>query len=213
MNDYEKEWDSVWSKKTFLSRIVTCGRNFYDKYFLDLINPHSNKEKTFLEIGCGTSSLLLKLARDFKNCTGLDISDEALKISENNAKKSGIKNVKFVKGDCFNLPMKDNTFDVVWSQGLIEHFNNPLEIVEEHYRVCKKGGIVLISTPARYSYQFPWYVLTRPKLLRRFWPWTNQEFYTREKYKKLMKNLDYNYKIFKLPGDFTKAFIILEIKK
>ena len=43
MNDYEKEWDSVWSKKTFLSRMVTCGRNFYDKYFLDLIKPSSKR--------------------------------------------------------------------------------------------------------------------------------------------------------------------------
>ncbi|MBU0929636.1 MAG: class I SAM-dependent methyltransferase [Nanoarchaeota archaeon] len=213
MNNYEKEWDNVWSKKTFLSRMVTYGRNFYDKFFFKLILPFESKEKKFLEIGCGTSSLLLKLANNFKKCVGLDISNEALKISSNNAERLKIKNVNFIKGDCFNLPIKNNIFDVVWSQGLIEHFENPLKIIEEHYRVCKKGGVVLISTPAKYSYQSIWYLLTRPKFLRRFWPWTYQEFYTKRKYKKLIKSLNYNYKIFKLPGDLTKAFIILKIEK
>ena len=81
------------------------------------------------------------------------------------------------------MPIKENSVDVVWSQGLIEHFENPLKIVTEHYRICQSGGVVLISTPAKYSYQHLWYKITRPKMLRKFWPWTEQEFYNKKKYR------------------------------
>lgn len=213
MNNYEEEWDNVWSANNWLSKLVEKGRNHYNIFFMNLFKVKNSQQKNILEIGCGTSSLLLKLAKDFKEVVGLDISDEALKISNLNALKMGVRNSRFVKGDCFNLPFKDNSFDFVWSQGLIEHFDDPKKIVLEHYRVCKKNGVVLISTPAKYSYQFLWYKLTRPVLLRRFWPWTDQTFYTRDKYHNIMQGISNKYQIFYLSGDWTRAFIILKVEK
>lgn len=213
MSKYEEEWNSVWSKNNTISKAINKGRNFYNQRFIKLFRSSFDKNKSFLEIGCGTSSLLLSMALHFKKVTGLDLSDEALKISKKNAAKMKVKNATFVKGDCFNIPFKDNTFDIVWSQGLIEHFPNPKKVVEEHYRVCKKGGLIIISTPLKYSYQHLWYIITRLRFLRQFWPWTDQDFYTKKKYQNLISDKNWKHKISYLPGDLTRTFIILKIKK
>ena len=89
----------------------------------------------------------------------------------------GVKNARFEGGDCLDLAY-ENAFDVVWSQGLMEHFDDPEAVAREHYKAVKKGGIALLSVPYRYSYHALWYLATRPRFLRPLWPWTDQRFYT-----------------------------------
>ena len=61
-----------------------------------------------------------------------------------NAKLSG---TLAVIGDARKLPFPDNTFDLVYSLGVIEHFPETSSAVTEHARVVKNGGHVLITTP------------------------------------------------------------------
>jgi len=116
-----------------------------------------------------------------------------------------------VKGDCRDLPFKDNQFDVVLSQGLIEHFKRPKKIILEHIRTCKPG-VVLISVPFRYSYHFLWWWITRNRYLKRFWPWMDQEFYTEEKFEGLMAGVAEGYRVYLLQPAFL-GILILEIRK
>lgn len=180
INIVNSDWDNVWSRKTFLTKIVDLGRKIYNFYFISLIKDNIKTGK-LLEIGCGTSSAIKKI-KELDQVIGIDISREAMKISN----KDKNQNNAFIRGDCFKLPIADNTFDLVWSQGLIEHFSEPDKIVNEHYRVCKNGGIMLISVPYKYSYTLIWWYLTRPKFLRSLWPWTDQEFYTKRKFMKII---------------------------
>jgi len=62
---------------------------------------------------------------------GLDISDKSLKISHG-------KGIKCVKGNAEELPFKNDTFDLVYSDGLLEHFLDPKPIIKEIFRVSKK---------------------------------------------------------------------------
>ncbi len=57
-----------------------------------------------------------------------------------------------VCGDAFALPFPDETFDVVFHQGLLEHFRNAGGLVAENARVLKRGGLVLVDVPQRYHY-------------------------------------------------------------
>lgn len=54
-----------------------------------------------------------------------------------------------ISGDGFALPFEDESFDFVYSLGLIEHFpeTESARLVNEHVRVCRPGGSVLISVP------------------------------------------------------------------
>jgi SAM-dependent methyltransferase len=54
-------------------------------------------------------------------------------------------------GDTFHLPYRSDTFDVVFSQGLLEHFSDPVPAVLEQVRVLRPGGILCVDVPQTFS--------------------------------------------------------------
>lgn len=67
------------------------------------------------------------------------------------ALESGLP-IQLVGGDAFELPFQDGTFDVVFHQGLLEHFREPqaTNLLKENVRVLKPGGLLLVDVPQRY---------------------------------------------------------------
>jgi 2-polyprenyl-3-methyl-5-hydroxy-6-metoxy-1,4-benzoquinol methylase len=175
--DQVQGWDDIWENKSIMNRIVDVGRVFYNMWFLRLIGDHG-KVNNFCELGCGTASLLGQIAKQSERVVGTDNSDKALERSRRFFQSKGIDNGEFINDDVLNPKIKEQ-FDTVWSQGLIEHFEDPAKVVETHIKLTRQGGMSIISVPFRYGYQYPWYLLTRPKLLRWFWPWTEQIFFTK----------------------------------
>lgn len=170
---YQKdEWQSVWKRQGLLTGIVNIGRDTYNWFFRRYLKQFITKDTRFLEVGCGTATLTLSLAPLMKELVGVDITQAAIELSNQHALEMGITNSHFVLGDCLNLQFKDE-FDIVWSQGLMEHFEHPEKVAFEHYKATKPSGLTIISIPYKYSYHALWYILTRPKILRRFWPWTD----------------------------------------
>ena len=55
-----------------------------------------------------------------------------------------------VQGDAFCLPFKSDSMDIVFHQGLLEHFTNPQDILKENFRVIKPEGLTLADVPQRY---------------------------------------------------------------
>jgi SAM-dependent methyltransferase len=76
----------------------------------------------------------------------LDFTMEALRITTCSSPA-----IQPMCGDTLHLPFADGTYDAVFSQGLLEHFSDPLSIVREQSRVVKPGGVLLIDVPQRYS--------------------------------------------------------------
>jgi len=106
-----------------------------------------------LEVGFGSGRILSKVAFDSESsCTGVDVNDGAFKSLAYFAKQQGVE-VASVKGDGFCLPFRDGSFDVVYSEGVIEHFPiwKSQMLLEEHVRVCRRGGIVIVSVPNRFA--------------------------------------------------------------
>ncbi len=52
-----------------------------------------------------------------------------------------------MRGDAFKAPFPDNTFDLVFHQGLAEHFKDSLPLIKENYRILKHGGCCLCDVP------------------------------------------------------------------
>jgi len=172
------EWNAVWQSPT--QRAIGVGRTFYNRYLKREILPYAGLDKRFLEIGCGTASLLCDLAPSFNEVIGLDISEAALEGATARARDRKIQNARFTQGDCFALPFEDGSFDVVWSQGLHEHFPNYEDILREEFRVCKVGGAVIAGVPYRYSYPTVWYAISRVTNCHKLWPWTEQVFFKKD---------------------------------
>ena len=158
-----------------------------------------------LEVGAGTGRDSLALAKAGAKVFILDYSEESLKISsELVAQAPG--NLHLIQGDAFNSPFPDKTFDIVFHQGLAEHFKNPIPLLRENARLLKKGGFCLCDVPQT----FHLYTVIKHILIafnKWFAGWETQ--FTPVQLKKLMK--DSGLEVVHSYGDWMRPNLIYRI--
>ncbi|MCR4329307.1 MAG: methyltransferase domain-containing protein [Candidatus Roizmanbacteria bacterium] len=107
----------------------------------DYIKTYSKNynKKRILDLGCG-EGYFTSLFGLRNNVIGIDLQ---------NIVPKKYKNFIYRKADVTNLPFKSSSMDLVISFDVIEHIQNDKKMLDEAYRVLKKGGHILFGTPNR----------------------------------------------------------------
>lgn len=108
-------------------------------YMKEYVGFESYAGKKVLEIGCGAGTDLCEFARSRALVTGIDITDSALSLARERLAVEGLAGA-VVKYDGRRLPFDGNSFDLVYSWGVLHHSPYMGEIYAEAHRVLVKGG-------------------------------------------------------------------------
>jgi SAM-dependent methyltransferase len=129
----------------------------------------AGRKSRFIEVGCGTAldCCLLLERRPMATGFAIDLSFEATRISQTNAANLR-KSVHSAVADLNHLPFPDGHFDLVFSQGVLEHFEDPCPAMKEQMRVLSASGVLVVDVPQRFNL----YTLRKKRSMQAgTWPW------------------------------------------
>ncbi|HCL58158.1 MAG TPA: ubiquinone biosynthesis protein UbiE [Spirochaetia bacterium] len=101
-----------------------------------------------LELGSGRGLQTILSARqsgDKGMVYGLDLSEKMVEKANESLKDSELKNLKFLTGDLHRLPFENQSFDLIYSNCVLNHSTDKLKAYQEIFRVLKPGGKIVIG--------------------------------------------------------------------
>ena len=118
---------------------------FIAKDLKKILSERNFSNLEHLDIGCGNGFITKIINKFFKKTTGIDLSNEGIKLAKKKSKK--IKNLNFLNIAPEKLIKKNIKFDVITTIEVIEHQYDPFEFMSNIEKLSKKNGYVLITTP------------------------------------------------------------------
>lgn len=141
------DWDTYYKKPASATSFT---RNISEQKIIGILKTlFVHKKITICELGGGGSFLADSIcaALPVRKYHIIDMNDYGLNLLN---QKTSLKDIlTWERGDVTNLKTKNKDFDLVYSVGLIEHFDhiNTFKAIESHFNLCKSGGYVFITFP------------------------------------------------------------------
>lgn len=137
-----EHWESYWRGVGDIESTYSTGERLAREILAD--GPVAGH--AVLEVGAGSGRDSLALARAGATAVVLDYSPASLEVVRSLARRDGVT-VHLVQADALAMPFREGAFQVVFHQGLLEHFRDPRPLLVENARVVKHGGRLVVDVP------------------------------------------------------------------
>jgi len=154
-----------WGSKEFFEEVERF-RYETQPFMREVMEFDRHGGEHLLEVGCGLGTDLIQFARGGALVTGVDLTPASAELVKRRLALYGLPGDAQV-ADAERLPFPDNSFDVVYSFGVLHHTPNTPRAVDEVYRVLKPGGRIIIMLYHRRSWHVQvgiWYARMKNKL-------------------------------------------------
>ena len=183
------DWNLFWSKRTTQEKLLNFGGIGFNRAFARHISHRIGRPSAsikILEVGTGRGVCSVTLKEMGYNCISIDNSEVAVELA--NEKKLDV-----ILCDGSKLPFSSKTFDVVFTQGLLEHipFDAQVAVIAESKRVA---NLAVHSVPAKYGVMD-----IGERVYRRFgkvWPYPDEKKFGKDEFGELLATAHENVKIF-----------------
>ena len=140
-----EHWDDAWSKAPRAG--VPSSLNIDVRNHKALLRQYIAADSKVLEIGFAPGKLLLWVAKELSaQVTGLDYSPQGIQRARDLFATMKVT-AELRCEDVFKSTLGECQFDFVYSSGLIEHFDDPRDIVRQHLKFVRSGGRALLLVP------------------------------------------------------------------
>lgn len=167
-----KAWEQSWEKTVPEKSMKVYKKNmdifrdlgYWEETGFATRSLPTKKTDYVLDIGCGNGVSTANIKGDL--VIGVDLSESELQRA-----KKRFPNREFVLADARALPFKNNTFDFVVAINMLHHVSDPEVVLNEAYRVLKKGGVLYTVDPNLYNpFGFTTRGLFKALNLKKFFP-------------------------------------------
>lgn len=103
-----------------------------------------------LDVGCGSGADLIYMSQKGLKMIGIDVTD-SVAVALNNTR--GFKNIEVIQANIYNMPFNEETFDLVYSFGVLHHLSDPEKIFKKIVGLVKNNGTVLIYVYEKFTHR------------------------------------------------------------
>lgn len=147
---------------TFEAQLMARNAADYAEFLL----PHLAPDFEIIDVGCGSGSISLGLAKVVSRVIGVDLDEEEFTDARTYAAQHGIENIEFQAGSVYALNFPADRFDACLCHSMLETLDRPLDALREIKRTLKPGGVLGAA-----CVEYGGLILAGPnsQLLRRFY--------------------------------------------
>ncbi len=141
----EAHWTRFWRERAEIEDVYPTEGRVVE----EILAATPVQGQRVLEVGAGSGRDSVTLAQAGAMAVLLDYSMASLLVSRGVAGRAG-QRVHLVRADALRMPFRDGAFRVVFHQGLLEHFRDPLPLLHENVRALEPEGTLLVDVPQRF---------------------------------------------------------------